>query len=80
MDLRNRVSREHMDKFVIIFIDDILIYSKNQEEHKEYLRIALQILKEQELYAKFSKCEFWLDKVHFLRHVASTKGIIVDPT
>ena len=68
-----------MDKFVIVFIDDILIYSKNQEEHEEHLRQTLQIVKEKNLYAKFSKCEFWLDKVHFLGHVISAEDISVDP-
>ena len=79
MDLMNRVFKEHLDKFVIVFIDDILIYSRNREEHEEHLRTTLQILKEQQLYAKFSKCEFWLDKVHFLGHVVSSEGIAVDP-
>ena len=80
MDLKNRVFREHLENFVIVFIDDILIYSKNQEEHEEHLRITLQILKKQQLYAKFSKYKFWLDKVHFLRHVISVECIAVDPT
>ena len=74
----NRVFREHLDKFVIVFIDDILIYSRNQEEHEEHLRLTLQILKEHQLYAKFSKCEFWLSKVHFVGHVVSAEGISVD--
>ncbi|KAL5551368.1 hypothetical protein UlMin_001544 [Ulmus minor] len=69
MDLMNRVFKEFLDKFVIVFIDDILIYSKTKEEHEEHLRITLRTLEEHKLYAKFSKCEFWLDKVHFLRHV-----------
>ena len=80
MDLMNRVFRKYLDKFVIVFIDDILIYSKNPEEHEEHLRLALQTLKEHQLYAKFSKCEFWLKKVHFLGHVVSAEGILVDPT
>ncbi len=63
MDLMNRVFKEYLDKFVIVFIDDILIYSRSKEEHAEHLRIALQTLKEHRLYAKFSKCEFWLDRV-----------------
>ena len=78
MDLMNRVFREHLDKFVIVFIDDILIYSRNQEEHEEHLRLTLQILKEHQLYAKFSKFEFWLSKVHFVGHVVSAEGISVD--
>ena len=79
MDLMNRIFRKHLDKFVIVFIDDILIYSKNQEEHEEHLKLTLQILREHQLYAKFSKCEFWLSKVHFLGHVVSAEGISVDP-
>ncbi|GJT73655.1 putative reverse transcriptase domain-containing protein [Tanacetum coccineum] len=69
MDLMNRVCRPYLDKFVIVFIDDILIYSKTQEEHVEYLRLVLELLKKEKLYAKFSKCEFWLREVQFLRHV-----------
>ncbi|KAL5548161.1 hypothetical protein UlMin_003392 [Ulmus minor] len=80
MDLMNRVFKEYLDKFVIVFIDDILIYSRDQEEHRGHLRTALQTLKEHQLYAKFSKCEFWLDNVQFLRHVISKNGISVDPT
>ena len=66
MDLMNRVFKDYLDKFVIVFIDDILIYSRSREEHEEHLRIALWILKQNQLYAKFTKCEFWLEKVHFL--------------
>ncbi|KAL5539055.1 hypothetical protein UlMin_044547 [Ulmus minor] len=80
MDLMNRVFKEFLDKFVIVFIDDILIYSKTKEEHEEHLRITLRTLEEHKLYAKFSKCEFWLDKVHFLGHVVSKDGVSVDPT
>ncbi|KAL5541347.1 hypothetical protein UlMin_045674 [Ulmus minor] len=79
MDLMNRVFKEFLDKFVIVFIDDILIYSKTKEEHEEHLRITLRTLEEHKLYAKFSKCEFWLDKVHFLGHVVSKDGVSVDP-
>ncbi|XP_070025996.1 uncharacterized protein [Nicotiana sylvestris] len=68
-----------LDTFIIVFIDDILVYSKSKEEHAEHLRIALQTLKENELYAKFSKCEFWLQSVAFLGHVVSSEGIKVDP-
>ncbi|KAL5555181.1 hypothetical protein UlMin_037417 [Ulmus minor] len=75
----NRVFKEFLDKFVIVFIDDILIYSKTKEEHEEHLRITLRTLEEHKLYAKFSKCEFWLDKVHFLGHVVSKDGVSVDP-
>ncbi|CAL1405927.1 unnamed protein product [Linum trigynum] len=75
----NRVFQEYLDKFVIVFIDDILIYSKSEEEHKIHLRIVLQILSEKQLYAKFSKCEFWLKEVIFLGHVISGRGVEVDP-
>ncbi|GJU99087.1 reverse transcriptase domain-containing protein [Tanacetum coccineum] len=79
MDLLNRVCRPYLDKFVIVFIDDILIYSKTQEEHVEHLRLVLELLKKEKLYAKFSKCEFWLREVQFLRHVINGNGIHVDP-
>ncbi|XP_027348023.1 uncharacterized protein LOC113859449 [Abrus precatorius] len=79
IDYMNRIFHEFLDKFVVVFIDDILIYSKNQEKHAEYLRIVLQILKERQLYAKFSKCEFWLSEIQFLGHVVSKEGIMVDP-
>nr|KYP47134.1 Retrovirus-related Pol polyprotein from transposon 17.6 [Cajanus cajan] len=75
----NRIFRPFLDKFVVVFIDDILIYSRTPEEHKEYLRLVLEILKAKQLYAKLSKCEFWLDEVKFLGHVISAKGIAVDP-
>ncbi|GJX30249.1 putative reverse transcriptase domain-containing protein [Tanacetum coccineum] len=80
MDLMNRVCRPYLDKFVIVFIDDILIYSKTQEEHVEHLRLVLELLKKEKLYAKFSKCEFWLREVQFLRHVINGNGIHVDPS
>ncbi|GKA53327.1 putative reverse transcriptase domain-containing protein [Tanacetum coccineum] len=79
MDLMNRVCKPYLDKFVIIFIDDMLIYSKNKEEHEEHLKQILKLLKNEELYAKFSKCEFWIPKVQFLGHVIDSKGIHVDP-
>ncbi|GKB53864.1 putative reverse transcriptase domain-containing protein [Tanacetum coccineum] len=79
MDLMNRVCKPYLDKFVIVFIDDILIYSKNKQEHKEHLKQILELLKKEELYAKFSKCEFWIPKVQFLGHVIDSKGIHVDP-
>nr|GEU72762.1 putative reverse transcriptase domain-containing protein [Tanacetum cinerariifolium] len=80
MHLMDRVCRPYLDKFVIVFIDDILIYSKTQEEHVEHLRIVLELLKKEKLYAKFSKCEFWLREVLFLRHVINGNGIYVDPS
>ena len=79
MDLINRVFGPYLDKFVIVFIDDILVYSSSKEEHAEHLRIVLQTLREHHLYAKFSKCQFWLDRVAFLGHVVSAEGISVDP-
>ena len=69
-----------LDKFVVVFINDILIYSETAEEHEEHLRIVLSRLKEHKLYAKFSKCEFWLSKVPFLGHILSKDGIFVDPS
>jgi hypothetical protein len=80
MYLMNLVFMRVLDKFVVIFIDDILIYSENEEEHAEHLRIVLSRLREHKLYAKFSKCEFWLKKVPFLGLVLSGEGISVDPT
>jgi len=80
MDYMNRIFHPFLDQFVVVFIDDILIYSKTLEEHEEHLRIVLQILREKKLYAKLSKSEFWLEKVKFLGHVISNKGVLVDPT
>ncbi|GJZ22837.1 putative reverse transcriptase domain-containing protein [Tanacetum coccineum] len=79
MDLMNRVCKPYLDKFVIVFIDDILIYSKSKKEHEEHLRQILKLLKKEELYAKFSKCEFWISRVQFLSHVIDCRGIHVDP-
>ena len=73
MDLMNRVFRPYLDQFVIVFIDDVLIYSRFEEEHKQHLRLVLQTLREHQLYAKFSKCEFWLEQVQFLGHVTSVQ-------
>ncbi|GJR00981.1 putative reverse transcriptase domain-containing protein, partial [Tanacetum coccineum] len=78
-DLMNRVCKTYLDSFVIMFIDDILIYSKSRKEHEGHHKLILRLLKKEELYAKFSKCEFWLSKVQFLSHVIDSEGIHVDP-
>ncbi|GJY04480.1 reverse transcriptase domain-containing protein [Tanacetum coccineum] len=80
MDLMNRVCKPYLDKFVIVFIDDILIYSKMKEDHEVHLGLVLELLRKEKLYAKFSKCEFWLQEVHFLGHVVNQHGIHVDPS
>ncbi|WVZ52646.1 hypothetical protein U9M48_003686 [Paspalum notatum var. saurae] len=80
MYMMNSVFMNELDKFVVVFINDILIYSKNEEEHKEHLRIVLNRLREHKLYAKFSKCAFWLKEVSFLGHILSEKGVAVDPS
>ncbi|GJW45594.1 putative reverse transcriptase domain-containing protein [Tanacetum coccineum] len=79
MDLMNRVCKPYLDKFVIVFIDDILIYLKSKQEHEEHLKLILELLKKEQLYAKFSKCEFGIRKVQFLGHVIDSQGIHVDP-
>ena len=79
MYLMNKVFMEYLDKIVVVFIDDILVYSKNEEEHEEHLRLVLQKLREHQLYAKFSKCEFWLKEVSFLGHIISNGWLAVDP-
>jgi hypothetical protein len=79
MYLMNSVLMPELDLFVMVFTDDILVYSKSMEEHEEHLRIVLQRLREHQLYAKFSKCEFWIKEVLFLGHVVSLEGIMVDP-
>jgi hypothetical protein len=79
MILMNKVFMEYLDKFVVVFIDDIFIYSKNDSDHEEHLRMVLQKLWDNQIYAKFTKCEFWLDEVHFLGHMISKGGISVDP-
>ena len=79
MDLMNRVFHPYLDQFVIVFIDDILVYSKNTKEHVFHLKTVLQTLKERQLNAKFFKCEFWLNEVVFLGHVVSRNEIFVDP-
>ncbi|GKA45490.1 putative reverse transcriptase domain-containing protein [Tanacetum coccineum] len=80
MDLMNRVCKPYLDKFVIMFIEDILIYSKSKEYHEEHLKIILGLLKKEKLYAKFSKCDFWLNSVQFLGHVIDSEGVHVDPS
>ena len=80
MYLMNSVFMPELDKFFVVFIDDILIYSKNEEEHTEHLRVVLQRLREHKLYAKFSKCDFWLTEVQFLGHIISKDGVSVDPS
>src|SRR6185295_15864686 len=80
MYLMNSVFMPDLDKFVVVFIDDILVYSKNEEDHAQHLRIVLQRLRDHKLYAKFSKCAFWLDRVKFLGHTISSEGISVDPS
>ena len=77
--LMNSIFMEYLDKFVVVYLDDILIYSKNEQEHAEHLRLVLMKLREHRLYAKFSKCEFWLPEVTYLGHVISGKGIAVNP-
>ena len=79
MDLMNRVFHPYLDQFVVVFIDDILVYSKNAQEHEHHLRIALQTLRENQLFTKLSKCDFWLKEVSFLGHIVSAKGIRVGP-
>nr|GFB98706.1 putative reverse transcriptase domain-containing protein [Tanacetum cinerariifolium] len=79
MDLMNRIFHEFLDKFVIVFIDDILVFSKSKEEHEDHRCTVLQTLRQEKLYAKFSKCEFWLSSVAFLGHIVSAEGITMDP-
>ena len=78
MDLMHRVFQPYLDQFVVVFVDDILIYSQSEWEHKDHLRIVLQLVRDHQLYAKFSKCEFWLNEVRFLGHVVSASGVSVD--
>jgi hypothetical protein len=75
----NNVFMEYLDKFIVVFIDDIFIFSKTEEEHEKHVRLVLEKLRPNQLYAKFCKCEFWLTKVAFLRHVISGGGVSVDP-
>ena len=80
MDYMNRVFRPYLDQFVVVFIDDILIYSKTRAEHEQHLRIVLQILKEKQLYGKLAKCEFWLSEIRLLGHVITQEGVAVNPS
>jgi hypothetical protein len=80
MYMMNKVFMEYLDKFVVVFIDDILVYSRNEKEHEGHLHLVLQKLRDHKLYAKLSKCEFWLKQVAFLGHVVSKGGISVDPS
>ncbi|GJW19586.1 putative reverse transcriptase domain-containing protein [Tanacetum coccineum] len=80
MDLMNRVCNPYLDEFVIVFIDDILIYSKSKEEHEVHLQLILELLEKKKLFGKFSKCKVWLQEFHFLRHVVNIEGIPVDPS
>jgi hypothetical protein len=79
MNLMNKVFMEYLDKFVVVFIDDILVYSKDDGDHEEHMRLVLQKLRDNKLYAKYSKCELWLDEVPFLGYIISNRGISVDP-
>jgi hypothetical protein len=80
MYLMNKVFMEYMDKFIVVFVDDILIFSKTEEEHEKHLRLVLEKLRSNQSYAKFNKCEFWLTEVAFFRHVISAGGVLVDPS
>ena len=79
MNLMNKVFMEELDKFMVVFIDNILIYSRSAEEHEQHLKVILNKLQAHELYAKFNKCEFWLQEVAFLGHIITTEGVKVDP-
>ncbi|CAN4096771.1 unnamed protein product [Withania somnifera] len=79
MDLMHRVFKLYLESFVIIFIDDILVYSRSKSDHEHYLRLVLRTLREHRLYAKFSKCEFWLESIAFLGHIVSKAGVSIDP-
>jgi len=80
MDYMNCIFRSYLDKFMVVFIDDILIYSRSREEHELHLRQVLKVLKEKQLFANLSKCEFWLEEVKFLGHVISKEGLAIDPS
>jgi len=80
MNMMNKVFMEELDKFVVVFIDDILVYSATVEEHEQHLRVVLEKLRQNQLYANSSKCEFWREEVTFLGHILTTEGVSVDPT
>ena len=77
--MMNNIFSRYLDRFILVFINDILVYSKNKEDHEEHLRVVLQVLREHQLYAKFSKCDFYKPKIQYLGHIISKKGIVVDP-
>ena len=79
MNMMNKVFMEELDKFMVVFIDDILVYSATAKEHEQHLRVVLEKLRQNQLYAKFSKCEFWLEEVAFLGHILTAKGVAIDP-
>ena len=79
MDLMHRVFYPYLDRFLVVFMDDILIYSETKEDHEDHLMVVLHTLRDHQLYAKFSKGEFWLAEVRFLRHVVSASGVSIDP-
>jgi hypothetical protein len=79
MCLMNSVLNKYLDKFVLVFVDDILVYSKTREEHEEHLRMVLQVLREHQMYAKFSKCDFFQKEIQYLGHIISAEGVAVDP-
>jgi hypothetical protein len=80
MNMMNKVFMDKLDKFIVVFIDDILVYSSTAKEHEQHLRVVLEKLRQNQLYAKFSKCEFWLEEVTFLGHILTTEGVAIDPT
>ena len=79
MDLMHRIFQPYLYQFIMVFVDDILIYSQSEEEHEDHLRVLLQLMRDHQLYAKFSKCEFWFTEVRFLGHVVSASGVSMDP-
>ena len=80
MQMMNRVFIDYLDRFVVVFIDDILVYSRSREDHAEHLRMVLETLRGHQLYGKYSRCEFWIPEVGFLGHVISAEGVVVDPS